>query len=422
MMMRFAFVFSLLPMLVFGDGLPSLVEIHQPYRGAVVKAVDTSTLKGKVMCGYQGWFTAEGDGSSFPWTHWTTNRKLPTAENIRVEMWPDMTELSESERFATGFKLPTGQAAEVFSSLRAETVDRHFGWMREHGIDGVFVQRFASEISGHRLIERSLVLSHCRAAANHHGRSYAVMYDLSGLKSGQMGKVKADWQALRRDMQVGHDSAYQQHEGRPLVAVWGIGFGDDRAYSLDECRDLLDYLRADGCAIMAGVPTGWLRLDRDAAPDPKLHELLAKVDVISPWTVGRYRTDVEVQRHGEKVLRPDMAWCTGRGIDYMPVVFPGFSWHNMNREAPYDAIPRRGGQFLWSQCQSAVGAGAQMIYVAMFDEVDEGTAIFKCSLQPPSAGEVRFLAEPELPSDHYLRLTGAAGRMLRSGAAQPFPK
>jgi hypothetical protein len=26
----------------------------------------------------------------------------------------------------------------------------------------------------------------------------------------------------------------------------------------------------------------------------------------------------------------DIEWCKERGKDYLPVVFPGFSWHNMN--------------------------------------------------------------------------------------------
>lgn len=54
-----------------------------------------------------------------------------------------------------------------------------------------------------------------------------------------------------------------------------------------------------------------------------------------------------------------------------------------------------------------------MIYVAMFDEVDEGTAIFKCTNDPPEEEGARFLDYEGLPSDCYLRLTGAGGQMLR---------
>ena len=54
-----------------------------------------------------------------------------------------------------------------------------------------------------------------------------------------------------------------------------------------------------------------------------------------------------------------------------------------------------------------------MIYVAMFDEVDEATAIFKCTNHPPTGDGAKFLTYEGLPSDFYLRLTGAGGRMLR---------
>jgi hypothetical protein len=64
-----------------------------------------------------------------------------------------------------------------------------------------------------------------------------------------------------------------------------------------------------------------------------------------------------------------------------------------------------------------------MLYVAMFDELDEGTAIFKTNHHPP-VGESRFLAEPELPSDHYLWLTGMLGKLVRGEipASGPLPK
>jgi hypothetical protein len=47
----------------------------------------------------------------------------------------------------------------------------------------------------------------------------------------------------------------------------------------------------------------------------------------------------------------------------------------------------------------------------MFDEVDEGTAIFKVTSAPPK--EAHFVGYDGQPSDWYLRLVGEGARMLR---------
>jgi len=88
-------------------------------------------------------------------------------------------------------------------------------------------------------------------------------------------------------------------------------------------------------------------------------------------------------------------------LNYPPVVFPGSSWHNMKPDFPRDQIPRLQGRFLWTQYAQAKKAGAIMVYQAMFDEMDEGTAIFKCTNSPP-VGESRFVTYEGLASDHYL--------------------
>ena len=42
-------------------------------------------------------------------------------------------------------------------------------------------------------------------------------------------------------------------------------------------------------------------------------------------------------------------------------------------------IDRESGNFFWQQVSGAKKAGAQMLYIAMFDEMNEGTSIFKCA-------------------------------------------
>jgi hypothetical protein len=56
----------------------------------------------------------------------------------------------------------------------------------------------------------------------------------------------------------------------------------------------------------------------------------------------------------------------------------------------------------------------------MFDEVDEATAIFKCTNDAPVGPPDKFVTYEGLPADHYLKLTGLGARLLR-GEAVDFP-
>jgi hypothetical protein len=391
-------------------------RVMQPYKGPSVRGVNNGTLAGKVMCGYQGWFAAPGDGLDRGWYHWEKGGKFEPGA-CTIDLWPDVTELGPDERHATAFRMADGRPAEVFSSFNRKTVLRHWQWMAQHGIDGGFVQRFVNEVSHPKgLRQFTTVLAHCREGANAYGRTYAVMYDLSGMGAGQMDRIQRDWRWLVARMAVTKDPAYLKHRGKPVVSLWGFGFSDGRKYTPQEGLALVDWLKNDpeagGCAVMLGVPTYWRTLKRDCVDDPTVHALIAKADVASPWMVGRYGKPEDARRHAAEVWTADIAWCRERGVDYMPVVFPGFSWHNMNLKSPLDQIPRLRGEFLWAQVVGAKRAGATMLYTAMFDEVDEGTAIFKCTNTPP-VGDSPFLTYEGLPSDFYLWLTGQAGRLLR---------
>jgi hypothetical protein len=417
MLFRSSLLFALSVLTVAAAPPPSreavLNETLSAYTGPSEQGVDASTLSGKVMCGYQGWFNADGDGADRGWVHWTKGRGPLAPGKAKIDLWPDVSELTPEERFATGFQHADGRPAEVFSSFKKPTVLRHFQWMKQYGIDGAFVQRFVTDIRDPRALRHNnVVLASCREGANRSGRTYAVMYDLSGLGAGRIQEVMDDWRLLRERMHITEDRAYLKHHGKPVVTVWGIGFSDKRAYTLAECRQLVEFLKKDGCTVMLGVPTYWRELKNDALPDPALHEVIKLADIVSPWMVGRYGSIDAAKRHGEKTISPDLAWCREQKLDYLPVVFPGFSWHNMTGKQ-LDQIPRRKGEFLWSQFTAAKRAGAEMIYVAMFDEVDEGTAIFKCTNDVPPPGDSAFVSYDGLPSDHYLRLTGLGGKMLR---------
>jgi hypothetical protein len=367
------------------------------------------------MCGYQGWFGTAGDGntSGRGWRHWTRRPGAPEDGSITVDLWPDISELAPDELFATDLNLTNGRRAEVFSSFKKQTVLRHFKWMQTYGIDGVFVQRFISGLRSPASLEHcDTVLTNCREGARQFGRVYAVMYDLSGLGEGRINEVMDDWRKLKYNDQVTKDPAYLHHHGKPVVSVWGIGFNDHRQYTLAECRQLVEFLKADGCTVMIGVPTYWRELGRDTVKDPALLEIIKEADIVSPWTVGRYTNSDSAAAYAENVLAGDLAWCRERKIDFLPVIFPGFSWHNLKGGA-LNQIPRRHGEFLWSQFYADKQAGASMLYVAMFDEMDEGTAIFKCSNEVPVGQQSKFVTYDGLPSDFYLKLAGAGTQMLR---------
>jgi hypothetical protein len=391
-------------------------DVLKPYDGPSARGADPRTLTGKIMTGYQGWFNCEGDGANLGWTHWARNRRKAFGPgNITVDLWPDVSEYDEDELYTTAFTYEDGTPAKTFSSHNRKTVVRHFKWMAEYGIDGAFVQRFSHSLYDEtKRYHKDKVLSSAREGANRYGRTYAVMYDLTGMPDGRIIEVFDDWRTLRNKMHITEDPAYQHHKGKPLVAIWGVGFNNNikRRACLEVCKELIKKFKIDQCSVMLGIATGWRMQDRDALVHPELHQVLLMADVLSPWSVGRFRDLPGVQRHAEKYWQQDINWVRKHDIDYMPVVFPGFSWHNL-KGAELGAIPRLKGHFLWSQVVANKKAGADMLYFAMFDEVDEGTAIFKCTNNPPTSGGSKFLTLDGLPSDFYLRLAGQAGKLFR---------
>ncbi len=407
------------------------------YSGKSIKGVDTASLNGKIMCGYQGWFRTPGDGSGNRWSHWGKMDPSNIGQ-CRFDLWPDMTEYDDDEKYPTGFKHPDGSTAYVFSSYNKKTVFRHFKWMKEYNIDGVFVQRFFGRTKHfERKFDTVEIIDYCREGANTYGRAYGLMYDLSGMGKNMYQYVMKDWKTLVDHMGLSrdkNDKAYINHKGKPVVVLWGIGFDDNRKYTLQDCMKLVEFFKDDpvygGNTVMLGTPTGWRELkkerhyvprvkqrhivmDGDCIPDKYIHEIIKKADIISPWTVDRYVDDKGINYIATNIWAKDVKWCNKNNIEFMPVVFPGFSWHNLFPTEKTNAIPRRKGKFLWKQYHEVIKLGIPMIYQAMSDEVNESTAIFKCSNDPPEPinGNV-FITYEGLPTDHYLWLVGMANRML----------
>lgn len=378
---------------------------------------------GLVMAGYQGWFAAEGDGSQRGWYHYQGNGGFYPG-NTNVDFWPDITEYQK--QYKSPFKFANGNDAYLYSPYDEESVDLHFKWMKDYGIDGVHMQRFVGEIkpsnaSGKRHFNK--VLANALKAAKKYGRAISVMYDLSGCSSADVAYLEEDWKELQTLFKLSDNKenpTYLYHKGKPLVTIWGVGFNDNRNYSIADVDNLVTKLKgADNkFSVMLGVPFYWRTLGDDTEKSPALQALIKKADIIMPWAVGRFGS----ANYNERIVYDDIQWCKANKVDYVPLVFPGFTWGNMHKDpALYYQIPRLKGDFLWQQIAGAKNVGATSLYVAMFDEIDEGTAIFKAARAADTPlngdGGLKFVGiENDLASDYYLWLTGKGASWFHGDA------
>jgi hypothetical protein len=395
--------------------------------------VDPTTLTGKLIMGYQGWFNCPGDGTTVGWWHWFTGVD-PTVDNL-----PNAADYPVAEQCVSTMLDSGGNPVNLFSDANPATVETQFAWMQQYGLDGVALQRFSVDLLNPPTLQaRNVVLANVRQAAEDNGRVFFVMYDLSGLPNSMLDTVAKDWKQLESEG-ITSSPAYLHHRGRPLLAVWGLGFAG-RSLTPSATLKMLKSLdkasaKYGGVTIMGGVPSYWRTGRLDASPDPKWQKVWRRLGVLSPWSVGRFSTDFTADSYSATVWGPDLKATSAMGIDYLPVLFPGYSFANTNRALGQgipisNQIPRDCGRFYWRQVYDAMGVGATMLYGAMFDEVNEGTAMFK--MLPDAAGApvtgipsgysfVTLDADGcTLPSDWYLSLAGAATAAVHSGT-QPSP-
>jgi hypothetical protein len=391
-----------------------------------------TSFKNLVMAGYQGWFAAQGDASERGWYHYQNGACggfFPGC--AAVDFWPDITEYSK--KYKSPFQFPNGEDAYLYSPYDEESVDLHFKWMKDYGIDGVFMQRFVVEIKpsntkGKRHFNK--VLENAIKAANKYQRAICIMYDLSGCTPEDLAYVEQDWNELQTLFSLFDNKknpTYVRHKGKPLVAIWGVGFNDNRKYTIADADKLVTAIKGttNKVSVLLGVPYYWRTLKNDTENSTALHTLVKKTDIVMPWAVGRYNNDSYTNIAAAE-LAGDIQWCATNKVDYVPLVFPGFSWGNLrNDPSVYNSIPRLKGDFLWRQIAGAKISGANSLYVAMFDEIDEGTAIFKCAREGelPVNGSKKFVGiEADLASDYYLWLTGQAAKWFHGEAGYSATK
>lgn len=249
--------------------------------------------------------------------------------------------------------------------------------MAQHGVSGAFLQRFAGqcEVDGGTggnaaiMALRDEVGRHVRRAAEDEGRVWAVMYDVSGVPAARILHVlTTDWAHLLSTERVLASPAYLHDGGAPVLALWGFGFAE-RGHTPALVRDVVRALRAltpgGKLYVMAGAPAHWRTGQGDADPDPGFLDVwLNEFDAISPWSVGRYADEDAADAFARENVRKDMALLadgsrqrrgaggmSARKVDYVPVVFPGFSvsvlW-TFFCERPWTDL-RAGHQFIAGQ-------------------------------------------------------------------------
>ena len=374
-----------------------------------------------VMAGYQGWFAAQGDESERGWYHYDGKCGFGPGCST-IDMWPDMSEYPK--RYETPFSFADGSKAALYSPYDESTIDLHFKWMKEYDIDGVHMQRFVVEINGSKVKGKrhfNKVLENALKASVKYGRAISIMYDLSGCKKEDIAHIAKDFNELQKQFDLFDNvknPTYLRHNGKPLISIWGVGFNDKRKYSIADVDALVTKLKGTNnkVSVLLGVPYYWRTFGRDTENNPALHELIKKCDIIMPWAVGRYK----MENYDSSIVAADVKWAKANGVDYVPLVFPGFSWGNLKNDVSmYNSVPRVKGDFLWKQIAGAKMGGAKSLYVAMFDEIDEGTAIYKVLNQKnvPLNGSQggKFVGiEDDLQTDYYLWLTGQGARWFHN--------
>ena len=384
--------------------------------------MDATTLHRKIMCGYQGWFNCPGDGANLGWVHWSDHSNRIGPETLKFDLWPDMSDYSAEEQYpAPGFTYPDGKPATLFSSHNPRTILRHFEWMRDYGIDGVWLQRFLIGLPGGNRVDRygalMDVLNYVRGAAKTTGRVWAVSYDEAAMPTDKIyDALTADWKKLV-DEKFTSDPRYLHEGGLPVVQFWGFYHHDSNNLLTPEVGNkIIDFFQQPvpyQALLVGGGGWGW-RSD----PDPEWAKMYRRLKVLTPWNVGHYGGD-------GKTGLPCASTSTWAGPHRLQEErdFPDTGdlsavWNGT--ESPEGAACGY-NKGTWAipvgSISPAIGTGVDTVYVAMFDEVDEGTAIFKVTNHPPIHTDLIDLEG--MPSDWYLRLVAKGGQMLRN--KEPIP-
>src|ERR1700722_5174897 len=128
-----------------------------------------TSYKGLVMAGYQGWHDTPEGGAGRGWGHYLLKGEFEPG-NCKFDLWPEKSEYPKL--YKTPFVHADGSTAYLPSDHDASTTDVRFKWMKEYGVDGVFMQRFIGNVRQYGITRDHFnkVLADALAASRKYGR------------------------------------------------------------------------------------------------------------------------------------------------------------------------------------------------------------------------------------------------------------
>ncbi|MCX7011465.1 MAG: hypothetical protein NTW86_02655 [Candidatus Sumerlaeota bacterium] len=393
--------------------------------------VDNSTLAGKVMAGYQAWFRCPGDAANVDWAHWFEKKTMCDPSTVHTDFWPDMSAYGSIRKYpAPGFTDAKGNPSYCYSACDPQVVQLHFEWMRDYDVDGAWVQHFAIGFPGQpgeaMYPSHMQVIQHVINAAAKTGRVWALSYDLAGAKGTPdevFTRVTNNWRQMV-DGGIATGPRYLRHNGMPVVNVWDFIHDARRPIDARQINRFIDYFHTPGkyqAFLVSGGNWNWHKYPVD------WQECSKRFDAYIPWNIGHTFMNAHHESQANTTWwEEDKKYFEDNGALWIPTIYPGFSWNHLKKitdPSQTSTRPRRGGQFYWEQWLALKKLNVNTVFIAMFDEVDEGTAINKNTNDPPALYNGKpldilpFQTYEGLPSDWYLRLTQAGRRLLRGEIA-----
>ena len=187
--------------------------------------VDATSLRGKVMCGYQGWFRCPGDAADLGWVHRSRDQRRIAPETLSFEMWPDMTDYSPKERFLAAVS-PIRTAAK--RSCSVPTTERPCSatlpGCGTTAWTGLGFERFVVGMPGGPASKyypsTMRVMRHVAEAAEKTGRVWAISYDTAAMPLERIfDALTSDWKEMVKNGIVA-SPRYLHQNGRPVVQIW----------------------------------------------------------------------------------------------------------------------------------------------------------------------------------------------------------